>query len=362
MASDEISSAIKGVEERVKELLRSYREFIISEQGQAWIRERDERHRKYRELFSRDNIDNLTEEDIAEVIAELWANAGWTNKQYIVERVLRNNKLEDLKQAFKKLLWSEEPLGDRFDEFFKKVKNIGLAAATEIACFTKPDEFFIWNERCREGLRALGLDKVVPVNKYRLRGQEYEKVVELGKRLSRLMSKEGVGQNLIDVDIFLYSLITGQLKTTLVQPIQRIEEDYDFDHDEIVEKLVEIGNSLGFEAEEEVLISSGARVDVVWRANIGVLSSVEFVFEVHKSGSLDSAVLNLLRAKGRPTVQRLIIVSNTKGINVFKKEISSLPEEFRKIVAYLEAKEVLEASSLIRRINEILITKLNLTV
>jgi len=41
--------------------------------------------------------------------------------------------------------------------------------------------------------------------------------------------------------------------------------DYDFDHDEIVEKLVALGAGLGFEAESEVLIASGARVDVVWK-------------------------------------------------------------------------------------------------
>ena len=33
--------------------------------------------------------------------------------------------------------------------------------------------------------------------------------------------------------------------------------DYDFDHDEIVEKLVALGAGLGFEAESEVPIASG---------------------------------------------------------------------------------------------------------
>lgn len=59
------------------------------------------------------------------------------------------------------------------------------------------------------------------------------------------MSEEGLGQNLIDVDILLHSLGIGQPKIILVRPIQRIEEDRGFDHDEIVEKPVEIGNSLG---------------------------------------------------------------------------------------------------------------------
>lgn len=100
----------------------------------------------------------------------------------------------------------------------------------------------------------------------------------------------------------------------------------------------------------------------MWRADIGRVSSVEFVFEVRKGGSLDSVILNLLRVEEGLTVRRLIIVSNTKSIGDFKREISSsLPQEFRKIVAYFEAKEVLEASQMIRRSNKIP-AKLNLTV
>jgi len=37
-----------------------------------------------------------------------------------------------------------------------------------------------------------------------------------------------------------------------------------------------------------------------------------------------------------------------------KKEVSTLPEEFRRIVSYMEAKDVLEASQLLQRLNEIL--------
>ncbi|MEM2981198.1 MAG: hypothetical protein QW385_07555 [Thermoproteota archaeon] len=63
------------------------------------------------------------------------------------------------------------------------------------------------------------------------------------------------------------------------------EEDYDFDHDEIVEKLVEIGNGLGFEASSEQQIARGARVDVLWQARIANLGVVSYVFEVQRGGS-----------------------------------------------------------------------------
>ncbi|MBS7604827.1 MAG: hypothetical protein QXR84_01110 [Candidatus Bathyarchaeia archaeon] len=48
---------------------------------------------------------------------------------------------------------------------------------------------------------------------------------------------------------------------------------------------------------------------------------------------MGSAILNLMKAK---------------------KEVSTPPEEFRRIVSYMEAKDVLEATQLLQRLNEIL--------
>ncbi|MEM1674117.1 MAG: hypothetical protein QXN24_07415 [Candidatus Bathyarchaeia archaeon] len=163
-----------------------------------------------------------------------------------------------------------------------------------------------------------------------------------------------LGGDPLDVDIFLYMIQSEVEGAAPSRPEVKVEEDYDFDHDEIVEKLVALGAGLGFEAESEVSIASGARVDVVWRARIGNLGVVNYVFEVHRAGSIDSAILNLMKAKNNPTVQKLIVVSNTKNLKIIKEEVSTLPEEFRKIVSYMEAKEVLEASQLLQRLNEIL--------
>jgi hypothetical protein len=133
-----------------------------------------------------------------------------------------------------------------------------------------------------------------------------------------------------------------------------IPEDYDFDHDEIVEKLVELGNGLGFEAESEKLIAKGARVDAVWRAKIANLGVVSYVFEVHRGGSIDSLILNLQRAKNNPTVQKLVVVANTVDLRKIGEEVSSLSEDFRKSLAYLEAKDVEKAYNLLKELNAII--------
>ena len=51
-------------------------------------------------------------------------------------------------------------------------------------------------------------------------------------------------------------------------------------HEEIKEKLVAIGELLGFESRAEVRITAGAVVDAVWEAKIGNMGKAIYVFEV----------------------------------------------------------------------------------
>ncbi|MBO3809371.1 MAG: hypothetical protein FGF50_07240, partial [Candidatus Brockarchaeota archaeon] len=59
-----------------------------------------------------------------------------------------------------------------------------------------------------------------------------------------------------------------------------------------------------------------------------------------EGGSIDSLILNLQRAKNNPTVQKLVVVANTKDLKRIREEVESLSEDFRKSLVYLEAKDV----------------------
>ena len=56
---------------------------------------------------------------------------------------------------------------------------------------------------------------------------------------------------------------------TPAAPVVRSKNDSKSIHDEIKEKLVAIGELLGFESRSEVKIATGAVVDAVWEAKIG---------------------------------------------------------------------------------------------
>lgn len=59
-------------------------------------------------------------------------------------------------------------------------------------------------------------------------------------------------------------------------------------HDEIKEKLVAIGELLGFDSRSEVKITTGEVVDAVWEAKIGNMGKAIYVFEVQSKGSITS--------------------------------------------------------------------------
>jgi hypothetical protein len=122
----------------------------------------------------------------------------------------------------------------------------------------------------------------------------------------------------------------------------------------VVKDILQLGDSLGFEVDKEVTVAHGCRLDAIWRTRIGNLGQVKYAFEVHKSGSRDSAILNLQRIKNDSTIQKLVIVSTADELEIFEREISTLPEEFRKSVGYFKISDLQRAVEYQENIKEIL--------
>ena len=345
------------VKVRVREVLPSFEKWLRSEDAREHVEGIIRRVREFRSLLSEENIERLTEPDFRRIITSLYAFIGWTNKDYVVDRVLASKDIDALKSELRRLFYGRGPFSERYDHFTRNVKGLGPAALTEILAFFNPLEYGIWNEKSRRALEFLGLGDELQTKKYKIAGSQYERfnhvLKEIYAEIKPVFKKLGIADEAIDlllVDLFLYYICEEVLK----RPTTPENEDYDFDHDEIVEKLVELGNGLGFEAESEKLIAKGARVDVIWRAKIANLGVVSYVFEVHRGGSIDSLILNLQRAKNDPTVQKLVAVANTRDLKRIKEEVSSLSEDFRKSIAYMEAKDVEKAYDLLKELNAII--------
>ena len=106
--------------------------------------------------------------------------------------------------------------------------------------------------------------------------------------------------------------------------------------------------------ESEYTVAAGARVDVLWSASIANLGTVRYVFEVQKNGSVDSLVLNLQRARNNPSVQKVVVVGNEEALAKVRREVSTLPEDFRKSLAYLNVGDVFRAAELQKELSQLL--------
>lgn len=349
----QLTSEQKG---RLQNFFQPFRVFLRESTAQGWQQDREARTGLYRQILTVEKILELTEGEFEQLIGSLWANGWWKKKEYVVKRILESTTFTEVKRHLRDLLWSKEPLRLRYDAFRQHVKGLGPAALTELLAFVHPDECGLWNDKSRQALKAIGFDPILGdiTSKYQISGADYERVNSaLGLIRDEMKAVDFHDANLLDVDFLLYYILTEhpQAQVEVEQPARKDEE---FDHDELIEKLVTIGTGLGFTAESEYAVAPGARVDVIWSASIANLGVVKYVFEVQKSGSIDSLLLNLQRAQNNPSVQKLVVVGSEDTLTKVRREASALREDFRKSLAYMDAQDVLKAAKLQEELGHIL--------
>jgi len=321
------------------EAIRSYalefKRYVESPEGKQDAEERQKRITFYQN-FDRARIEKMDESDLEALITNLWATRMWTDKLYVVNRAITENGIEKLRKEFAELLHGKASISARYDRFLKNIKGLGPASVTELLAHVAPKECGVWNDKARKALDILGFGQVLPVKKYRISAKELDLFNDVLLAISGELAKGGVKDlDLLWVDYFLYEVWrTGR---------PAVIEDEDFEHDELVDNVKQIGLWLGFDVETERHIAKGARVDVLWRTKIGNLGIVTYAFEVHKSGSIDSLIVNLQKAGRNPTVQKVVAVSDSKQLEKIRGEIQELPESFGDAMAYWQARDVKRA-------------------
>ena len=314
---------------------------------------RQERQALYANVLSPQAVDQMTELEFGQVISSLWANQMWgSNKGYQVDRLIQENSLPALKNHFKDLLWGAEELAIRYDAFRREIKGFGTAMLAEILAFIHPDQCGVWNDRARFALNQLGYYKTIPfIQKRQLSGTEYQQFNSLvGSLVEELKPHGFIDLDYLGINYFFYEIWrTAKKEIPAVGNEPRGEAPIveAFNHDEVIDQLVSIGQALGFQTEKEKLVAKGAKVDVIWQASIANLGVVIYVFEVQSRGSIDSLCMNLQRAQANQSVQRLIIVANAKEIEKIQDEIALLPEDFRRAVSFWEVTETIRAAELV---------------
>jgi hypothetical protein len=315
----------------IKRHLQAFRKYAASERFREDQKDRLSRVSYFQERLP-ERVAELSEADVNELVAMLWASRMWGNKQYLARKIIADNGIEKLRRELKALLDTSAPVETRYERFFEEIKGLGPASVTEMLCYIQPESCGIWNQKARQAFKVLGLATYVNADKYRLSAGEYKSFNQVLRSISEELKAAGFQDvDLLFVDYFLY-----QASQTTPGPPPPEE----FDHDEVRDLIRDIGVMLGFDADTEVQVAHGAKVDAVWRARIGNLGMVTYVFEVHRLGSIDSLLLNLQKAKSSPTVQKVIAVSDEQQLEKIEGESEGLPEEFRRALGFWRVNEV----------------------
>lgn len=317
----------------------------------------------YYQSWTKDRILSMSEENYYDYISKLWAMLIWGNKKYVVDKMIQDNGFDVLKKELSELAWGSSPIIKRWDSFLKKVKGFGPATISEILCHVYPDKCMLWNRRAYVGLHYLGVTGLPRYN-YQMTGKKYCDLSEEAQKIAEEMRASGVENvNLLTVDYFIWdelqvednlSKIHSSAKKPKVAPV--IEEKLDaetaiFIHNEIRDKLSDIGKWLGFSADTEKKVAEGSKVDTIWEATIGNMGRVIYIFEVQTKGSVDSLILNLLKALNNQAVQGVVAVSDTAQLDRIRKHAEQVPNLGSKL-KYWDYKKVLEVHEALEMVNE----------
>lgn len=320
----------------------------------------------YYQSWTKDKILNMNEEDLLEYLSKLWAMLIWGNKQYAVDKMITDNGFNHLKKELAELLWGMDDIEKRWDRGRKNIKGVGPAMQSELLCHVYPNDHILWNRRAFVGFNYLGVNNLPRYN-YQLTGKKYKELSKIAKDIAVEMKKAGAKDyTLLAVDYFIWeelqvedNLTQIHKKTKDEKPVEKLSnEESKFIHNDVRDAISEIGDWLGFKSHIEKKVADGSVVDAVWEATIGNMGRVMYVFEVQTKGSIDSLILNLLKARNNPAVQGVVAVSDDTQLEKIKKHAAGVPG-LGEILKTWNYKEVLKAHESLEYVNST-INKLNL--
>lgn len=295
--------------------------------------ERKERKDYYRS-FSKDKLIAMTEEEFLEYISKLWSMLIWGNKNYVVDKLIGDNGFDHLKMQLAELLYGTSSIENRWDLFLKSIKGMGPATISELLTYINPQEYVIFNKTTILCYSFLEIPDMPKYN-YQYTGKKYVEVCKTAKEIASELKKAGAEDyDLLAIDYFMWDEIlplaekkSSEVPATLGTKKPVTAKDSKSLHDEIKEKLVAIGELLGFDSRSEVKITTGAVVDAVWEAKIGNMGKAIYVFEVQSKGSIDSLILNLKKAQSNAAVQAVVAVADEEQLAKIINESAGVIDE-----------------------------------
>lgn len=310
------------------------------------INERNER-KDYYQSFDSDKIINMSLDDFYEYIGKLWAMLIWGNKKYKVDQLIEDNGFDKIKGELSKLLYGDESLEIRWDNFKKEIKGFGPAMMSELLCYVHPNDCMLWNRTAITAYQILEIDNI-PTHNYQMTGQKYIELTQIAKDIEKEFINRGYSDaDLLFVDYFFWDQLR---EITIASKETKIEKETVVGnksyHNEIIDYIKSIGSLLGYNSNLKGNIKdSGKIADAIWEFNVGNIGKIKYVFEVQDSGSIDSLIVSLMNASQDISVQAVVAVSDKVQIEKIKQHCNNINGSFNGKLKFWDITEVERAYS-----------------
>lgn len=321
--------------------LNSYINKVKTEVEISDLKDREEREIYYKS-YTFDKIISMDENEFYEYISKLWAMIIWGNKHYIIDKYINDNGFENLKKSIAYLLYGNDSIEIRWDNFKDKIKGFGPAMMSELLCYINPNEYMIWNTTALNSYKYLGIEDV-PRHNYQLTGKKYMELTQYCKEIQKIiLEKYNRNENLLFVDYFFWDSLRELEPSSEKenQPKETVVNNKSY-HNEIIDYIKNIGSLLGYNTDVKGNIkNSGKIADAIWEFNVGNLGKIKYVFEVQDNGSIDSLIVSLMNASQDISVQAVVAVSDEHQINKIKQHCNSIQGSFNGKLKFWNITEV----------------------
>jgi hypothetical protein len=319
-------------------------------------------HINFYQKYSKEKILSMDKENMYNYLSTLWAMLIWGNKHYVIDKIIDDNGFDNLKKNLAELVWGNDNIEKRWDNFRKNIKGLGPAMMSEILCKTHPNKYMVWNRRAYIAFNYLDVENL-PRYDYQLTGEVYNYLCEVSKEIAKELEKANFKDTtLLSVDYFIWDQLQVEDNLSKIYGTKPPEKEKktmkelkskesEFVHNDIRDKLRDIGQWLGFDSKIEQKVAEGAKLDTIWEATIGNMGRVIYVFEVQTKGSVDSLIVNLLKSLNNPAVQGVVAVSDIEQIEKIKKhsqEVKDLKDKLK----FWDYEEVLKIHESLEYVNE----------
>jgi len=353
--------------EAFKKYIQEYSVWKKTKEGQENLIEHLEHNKYLSNELAKNKLNNLSEDVFRKIYKFLWASNNWTNKEWCIETYfLKPYGIKIIRENLFKLLYGENDISERIDEFRKKIKGFGFSHITEIIHFVFPDKYCLWNTKPKTVLPFIGLN-ILPERffNYSLHdGKDYTQCLEFMTVLKQeLVNKENDNPNFLDLDCVLYYIFTQidkksenkEKENKKIIEIVKKGENSNFksitSHEQAEYYLLKLGNILGYltytvdktkKFENEKIgntailkdipdfagqrdINSAREIDVIW---FNEDENPEYCIEVEHTTDITKGLNRLIQLKQFNV--KFIIVAPDDRKQKFETELSKYPNRILK--------------------------------